>query len=472
MEIHNYALESLAFQDQDYYDIDFWDGAQFVTKKILGSTIKSGILSGAFILAVNTTDDITEGATNKFNATHTGEVTGATALTITNGAVTNAKLALVPASTFKGSVLGGTPQDLTSAEATSMLNLFTDLLKGLVPASGGGTTNFLRADGTWVAPSGAAVNIYNTDGALTALRTLSLGLFQLIFQSFSGQTEFGGGTLKVKGGVANSSSIIIDSPDGFRKNITFQTGGITRWQLRVNNDVDGVGNTGSTLQLLRYDNAGAIIGSVVEINRSNGAITLNGQYTLPTTDGLAGQRLSTDGAGNVSWQTPTSEKRIGQDYAYNLSGAGGFTWNGITNVGTTALVTLLERWRLQSFVGTGQPDGCFTNFLLPNTYTAGNSIRVTIATAENGTGGNVKYWVGLAKPTAGNAFGSESTTEWLSAIHTAQAGYIIDNLSLVFSGTGLTAGEPISVMIFRDPADVQDTYAGDSYINSVSVEQL
>jgi hypothetical protein len=32
-------------------------------------------------------------------------------------------------------------------------NLFSDLLKGLVPASGGGTTNFLRADGTWAAPT-------------------------------------------------------------------------------------------------------------------------------------------------------------------------------------------------------------------------------------------------------------------------------------------------------------------------------
>ena len=31
---------------------------------------------------------------------------------------------------------------------------FTDTTEGVVPASGGGTTNFLRADGTWVAPAG------------------------------------------------------------------------------------------------------------------------------------------------------------------------------------------------------------------------------------------------------------------------------------------------------------------------------
>jgi hypothetical protein len=41
----------------------------------------------------------------------------------------------------------------SAAEATALLNVFTSLLKGLTPASGGGTTNFLRADGTWAAPA-------------------------------------------------------------------------------------------------------------------------------------------------------------------------------------------------------------------------------------------------------------------------------------------------------------------------------
>jgi len=44
----------------------------------------------------------------------------------------------------------------TATGTTAKLNVFTDLLKGLAPASGGGTTNFLRADGTWAAPPGSA----------------------------------------------------------------------------------------------------------------------------------------------------------------------------------------------------------------------------------------------------------------------------------------------------------------------------
>ncbi len=34
------------------------------------------------------------------------------------------------------------------------LDEFTSTTAGVAPASGGGTTNFLRADGTWAAPSG------------------------------------------------------------------------------------------------------------------------------------------------------------------------------------------------------------------------------------------------------------------------------------------------------------------------------
>ena len=40
----------------------------------------------------------------------------------------------------------------TGTDAT--LPLFTSTEAGLVAASGGGTTNFLRADGTWAAPAG------------------------------------------------------------------------------------------------------------------------------------------------------------------------------------------------------------------------------------------------------------------------------------------------------------------------------
>jgi hypothetical protein len=48
----------------------------------------------------------------------------------------------------------GTLSIASATDATSMLNTFTASEKGLVPASGGGTSTFLRADGTFSIPVG------------------------------------------------------------------------------------------------------------------------------------------------------------------------------------------------------------------------------------------------------------------------------------------------------------------------------
>ena len=101
----------------------------------------------------------------------TGSGTGSFAATIANDAVTNAKLANVATSTIKGRVTAGTgdPEDLTGTQATTLLDAFTSSLKGLAPASGGGTSNFLRADGTWAAPAGGGGGGTKTYAVFTPL---------------------------------------------------------------------------------------------------------------------------------------------------------------------------------------------------------------------------------------------------------------------------------------------------------------
>lgn len=76
---------------------------------------------------------------------------------IADDAVTYAKMQNVSAtSRFLGRITAGAgdTEELTGTQATTLLDVFTSSLKGLAPSSGGGTTNFLRADGTWAAPSG------------------------------------------------------------------------------------------------------------------------------------------------------------------------------------------------------------------------------------------------------------------------------------------------------------------------------
>jgi hypothetical protein len=92
---------------------------------------------------------------------------------IANNSVTNAKLASVPANSYLGNNTGSSANAsyITSTQLTANLNTFTALLQGLAPASGGGTANFLRADGTWATPGGTGVTSVTFTGDGTVLRS-------------------------------------------------------------------------------------------------------------------------------------------------------------------------------------------------------------------------------------------------------------------------------------------------------------
>jgi hypothetical protein len=108
--------------------------------------------AGRLTAAASTTIAIAAGAVSGL-ATIATSGSGAD---LTAASVTNAKLSNVATATIKGRATAGTgaPEDLTGTQATALLDAFTSSLKGLAPASGGGTANFLRADGTWASPGG------------------------------------------------------------------------------------------------------------------------------------------------------------------------------------------------------------------------------------------------------------------------------------------------------------------------------
>ena len=70
---------------------------------------------------------------------------------------------------LKGNNTGtlGMAMDLTGTQVTAMLDSFTSAAKGLAPASGGGTANFLRADGAWAAPGVAWSAVTATPSTLS-----------------------------------------------------------------------------------------------------------------------------------------------------------------------------------------------------------------------------------------------------------------------------------------------------------------
>ena len=108
------------------------------------SVASTGAVTGSNLSGINTGDNAVNSLYSGLvsNATHTGDVTGTTALTITAAAVTNAKLANMAANTIKGVSTAGVPTDLTAAQAKAVLAIANTDVSGLGTASTQNSTAF------------------------------------------------------------------------------------------------------------------------------------------------------------------------------------------------------------------------------------------------------------------------------------------------------------------------------------------
>jgi hypothetical protein len=96
---------------------------------------------------------------NSTQALFTGDVaiTGAVSASNLSGTNTGDQFTALTSSRILGRVTAGfgAAEQLTGTQTTALLDTFTTALKGLAPPSGGGTVNFLRADGSWAVPPGS-----------------------------------------------------------------------------------------------------------------------------------------------------------------------------------------------------------------------------------------------------------------------------------------------------------------------------
>ncbi len=230
------------------------------------SVSASGTMSGSNLSGTNTGDETGASIKSKLGITTlsgsntgdqtitltgdvTGSGTGSFAATIGASKVTNAKLATVPANTIKGAVVAGNPVDLTATQATTILNTFTPVLKGLAPASGGGTANFLRADGTW-APTLTSIDTTNIANFSTKVRSLF---------SSTAPVTYSNGLIGITQAGASTDGYL-SSADW--NNFNSKAGAITSGDLT---------ETGSSVLTITGGN-GAVLGSgaTVQVNQSSG----------------------------------------------------------------------------------------------------------------------------------------------------------------------------------------------------------
>jgi len=147
-------------------------GADATTADIADSTNRRYVTDAQQTVLTNTSGTNTGDQTITLTGDVTGTGTGSFAATIANKAVTLAKIQDITTSRILGRVTAstGVTEELTGTQVTTLLDTFTSSLKGLAPASGGGTSNFLRADGTWAAPAGGGggdVTVLDVDNAQT-----------------------------------------------------------------------------------------------------------------------------------------------------------------------------------------------------------------------------------------------------------------------------------------------------------------
>ena len=200
-----------------------------------GTITGSGAITGSNLSGTNTGDQ-----TITLTGDITGSGTGSFASTIAAGAVTLSKQANLAAYSIIGnnSGAGATPLALTGTQVTAMLDSFTAALKGLVPASGGGTANFLRADGSWATPgvwgtiTGTLSNQTDLQTALNAKSNLSGG------NTFSGNQTFNN-TITVLGNSPTFGTNLSGS-DNILQIANPGIGSISGFNLARTNDAAGI----------------------------------------------------------------------------------------------------------------------------------------------------------------------------------------------------------------------------------------
>lgn len=245
-------------------------------------------------------------------------------------AVTNAKLAQMAAHTYKGNNTASPSNalDLTSTQVTADLDIFTSALQGLVPASGGGTTNFLRADGTWAAPSGGG------SGTVT-----SVALSVPAFLSVSGSPITTSGTLAVSlsgtalplanGGTnATTKAGAFDSLSPMTTSGDIIYGGTAGTGTRLAKGTDG-----QYLVLASGLPSWATFAGLSNPMTTGGDIIYGGASGTPTrlANGTAGQFLTSSGGTSAPTWTGVTQKEI------FLTGGSGF---GSTNTNVRRFTTI------------------------------------------------------------------------------------------------------------------------------------
>lgn len=328
---------------------------------------------------------------------------------------------------------------ISTANAAVPIELVSDIIKLSNKTSGVSAimdTSVMAADRTftWPDQSGTIAllsditNIYDSNGTITANRTAELNGFDLLFEDSTQNKRIS----------IEEALILIEAGDEL--------------------------GTGIKPIFLKSDNVSLVRKDNIRIELGTSALTTNRTQSFQDKNGTIAL---------LSDITSGAEKHIDTFYAYDMSQASNYSWNGVT-VNTTTLGTLNESIRVQVFAGVGGSDGVFVNSSMPLYYTPGDDIKITLNSTHLSTGGDYVLFCGIQEPRPGGLVGDDTSTLW-SATGPIAATITEEKhaTTITFAGASLTnlgPGDQIAVKIFRDPGDPLDTFTGDVYLSTIGIE--
>jgi hypothetical protein len=220
---------------------------------------------------------------------------------------------------------------ISAANLTAALNVFTTALRGLVPASGGGTTNYLRADGTWAAPAGGGS--VTVGSGVPSAAPASVGLLYVDTNGYD--LYFSTGTATV-----SDWRKVIDNTDG--GSISAKATPILADTVFQFDSAAGDAPVISTwtqiiaaLKLVTLDANGRLVNPKATYTSFDGGTVSTGTYTPTSVDGNV-QHYTNNGAHTLA--PPANPGSFLIEIA-NGATAGAITTSGFTKVSGDAFTT-------------------------------------------------------------------------------------------------------------------------------------